>query len=272
MNITGGVFVVTGAGNGIGRKVALDLLGRGARVAAADLSESGLAETAALAAAGDRLTLHPVDITDRTAAAALADAVRTAHGHVDGVVHVAGIVQRFVPVADLTFEDIDRVLAVNLGGTVNITKVFLPDLLARPRAALVNVSSMGGLVPFPGQTAYGASKAAVKLWTEGLQAELAETNVAVTVVFPGAIATDIIRNSGAGTATAAAADSPIKMTSPQDAARQIVDAIAKGTPRVRIGKDARLLDRLSRLMPTRSIRLIAKKMAAAAAAGRDATA
>lgn len=266
MDLAGKVLVVTGAGNGIGRQVAVELLRRGARVAGVDLSEAGLAETAAMVNAGDRLSLHAVNITDRDAVVALPDAVRKAHGVIDGLVHVAGIVQRFVPVAELTFDDIDRVLTVNLGGTVNMNKVFLSELLARPAAALVNVSSMGGLVPFPGQTAYGASKGAVKLWTEGLQAELADSNVAVTVVFPGAIATDIVRNSDAGTASAAAGDAPIRMTSPEDAARQIVDAIASGAPRVRIGRDARLLDRLVRLMPTKAIRLIAKKMASAAAA------
>lgn len=267
MHLAGAVLVVTGAGNGIGREVALESLRRGARVAAVDLSTAGLEQTAALAQAGERLSLHPADITDRQAVAALPEAVAAAHGQVDGMVHVAGIVQRFVPVSELTFADVDKVLDVNLGGTVNTTMAFLPALMARPRAALVNVSSMGGLVPFPGQTAYGASKAAVKLWTEGLQAELAGTGVAVTVVFPGAIATDIVKNSGAGIATAAASsvDSPVSMTHPHVAARQIVDAVATGAPRVRIGKDARLLDRLSRLMPTRAIRLIAKKMAAAAA-------
>lgn len=267
MDLAGKVLVVTGAGNGIGRQVAIELLRRGARVAGVDLSEAGLAETAATANAGERFSLHAVDITDRDAVVALPDAVRAAHDVIDGLVHVAGIVQRFVPVAELTFADIDRVLTVNLGGTVNMNKVFLDELLARPVAALVNVSSMGGLVPFPGQTAYGASKGAVKLWTEGLQAELAGTGVAVTVVFPGAIATDIVLNSGAGSVSAASAgDAPVRMTPPDAAARQIVDAIAAGAPRVRIGKDARLLDRLVRLMPTKAIRLIAKKMASAAAA------
>lgn len=265
MNITGKVFVVTGGGNGIGQQVVLELLRRGARVAAVDMSAAALERTAAQAGAGQRLSLHAADLTDREVVAALPAAVKAAHGQVDGVVNVAGIIQRFVPVADLTFADIDKVIDVNLKGTVNVNKVFLDDLLARPQAALVNISSMGGLIPFPGQTAYSASKGAVKLWTEGLQAELAGSPVAVTVVFPGAIATEIAQNSGVSVG-AASGDSPLPMTPPAEAARQIVDAIAKGTPRVRIGKDARLLDRLSRLMPTKSIRFIAKKMASAAGA------
>lgn len=266
------VFVITGGGNGIGREVVLELLRRGARVAAVDMSEAGLAQTAELAApAGDgsRLSTHTANLADRAAVEALPAAVQAAHGQIDGLVHVAGIIQRFVPVAELTFEDIDKVISVNLWGTLNVNKVFLAGLLTRPAAALVNISSMGGLVPFPGQTAYSASKGAVKLWTEGLQAELANTPVAVTVVFPGAIATDIAQHSGVSIATAAAADSPVSMTAPGEAARQIVEAIAQGKPRVRIGKDARLLDRLVRLMPTRAILIIAKKMASAAGAARS---
>lgn len=265
MNITDKVFVVTGGGNGIGREVVLELLRRGAQVAAVDVSQAGLAETAAIAGAGARISLHVADLTDQDAVAALPSAVTDAHGQVDGVVNVAGIIQRFVPIAELTFGEIDRVLNVNLWGTININKAFLGELMTRPAAALVNVSSMGGLVPFPGQTAYSASKAAVKLWTEGLQAELIGSPVAVTVVFPGAIATDIARHSGAGTVSVSAADSPIKMTPPAEAARRIVNAIEKGKPRLRIGRDAILLDRLGRLMPTKSIRLIANKMASAAA-------
>lgn len=264
MKINGNVYVVTGAGNGIGRDVALELLSQGARVAGVDLSAAALADTAALAGAGERFTVHDVDLTDRAAVDALPAAVAARHGRVDGLIHVAGVIQRFVPIADLAVTDIETVFDVNLWGTVNVNKAFLDPLLARPEAALVNVSSMGGLIPFPGQTAYSASKGAVKLWTEGLQAELAQSNVTVTVVFPGAIATDIARNSGASETTASAADSPIKMTSSIDAARQIVEAVAKGKPRVRIGTDAKLLDRLSRVMPTKAIQLIAKKMASAA--------
>src|SRR5699024_3513786 len=185
------------------------------------------------------------------------------HGQIDGVINVAGIIQRFVPVSELTMGDIEKVIDVNLWGTIYINTAFLDALVTRPEAALVNVSSMGGFIPFPGQTAYSASKAAVKLWTEGLQAELVDTSVAVTVVFPGAIATDIARLSGVSQARAGGAEAPIKMTAADEAGPQIVEAVAKGRPRVRIGRDAKLLDRLSRLMPTKAIQLIAKQMAGA---------
>jgi short-subunit dehydrogenase len=268
MRIDGKVFLVTGGGNGIGREVVLGLLARGAQVAAVDLREDGLAETARLAGAsvGDRLSLHPADVTDRERiASVVADAI-AAHGAIDGLVNVAGIIQPFVKIVDLSFEDIERVMGVNFWGVVTTTKSVLPELLTRPEACIVNVSSMGGFTPIPGQSAYGASKAAVKLFTEGLYAELRGTAVAVTVVFPGAIRTGISENSGvtvgASGATAADADtSGFPMTEPTEAARQIIEAITKGSYRVTIGKDATMLDRLSRLAPQRATDLIAKKMA-----------
>ncbi|WP_432989691.1 SDR family NAD(P)-dependent oxidoreductase [Dactylosporangium sp. CA-233914] len=261
MEIRDNVFVVTGAGNGIGRQVALALLARGGRVAAVDLSEAGLKATADLARAGDRLATVPVDITDRAAVLDLPAAIVAAHGQVDGLVNVAGIVHAFKPIAALSFEDIERVLAVNFWGTVNTTKAFLPLLAARPASSLVNVASMGALVPFPGQGAYGASKAAVKLFTEGLIAEHQSGPLKVTVVFPGGIATNILGNSGIDARSAVGqAGAAVKLTPPEQAARQIVDAVVSGAPRVTIGKDARMLDRISRLMPARAIPLIAKKM------------
>jgi len=264
MQIQDRVFVVTGGGNGIGREVVLQLLARGARVAAVDLSESGLAETAGLAAAGDRLSLHAASITDRAAVDALPAAVQAAHGQVDGVLNVAGIIQHFVPVSELGHDEIARVMDVNFWGVVNVTKAFLPLLLARPEAALVNVSSMGALVPVPGQSAYGASKAAVKLFTEGLYAELHDGPVAVTIVFPGGVATNITGNSGVEMAIdpEAARRASSRLTSAPDAGRQLVEAVERGTVRLRIGSDARMLDRLSRLMPVRAILTVARQMKA----------
>jgi len=257
------VFVVTGGGNGIGREVVRRLAARGAHVAAVDVSESGLAETARLAdAPAGRLTTHIVDITDRAAVEKLPGEVSAAHGQVDGVVNIAGIVHRFARVHELTLEEIERVLGVNFWGVATMCKAFLPLLLERPEASLVNVSSMGALVPVPGQSAYGASKAAVKLLTEGLYAELRGTSVAVTVVFPGGVGTDILANSGVSITSRRAESSGTKskLTSVTDAADQIIGAIEKGSYRVRIGGDARLLDRLSRLMPQRATGLIADRM------------
>lgn len=263
MEIQGRVFVVTGGGNGIGREVVLALLNQGGRVAAVDLRENALAETARLAGATDRLTLHTVDVSDEAAVSALVGDVVAAHGQVDGLINVAGIIQKFVKVADLTHAEIEKVMSVNFWGVVHMTTAFLPQLQARPAASLVNVSSMGALAPVPGQAAYGASKAAVKLFTEALYAELRGTSVAVTVVFPGGVATGIAENSGSAIPGAGADTSAMEssLTKPTVAAAKIVDAVRTGPYRVCIGSDARMLDRMSRLAPRRATELVAKKMA-----------
>jgi len=264
MRIQDKVFVVTGGGNGIAREVVLELLRRGARVAALDLNEAALAETARLANAGERLSTHALSVTDRAAVEALPDAVRAQHGAVDGVLNIAGIIHRFAPISELSVEEIARVIDINYWGTVYVVKAFLPELLTRPEAAILNFSSMGGLVPVPGQGAYGSSKAAVKLFTETLFAELQDTKVAVTVVFPGGVSTNITGNSGIAIPEqrdpSAKPQKAYRLTTPQDAARLTVDALEKGTPRLLIGGDAKSLDRLGRFMPTRAIRIVADKM------------
>lgn len=262
MQISGKTFVVTGAGNGIGREVTRQLLAAGAAVAGVDLNTDGLDATAALAAAGVRFSAHVVNITDRAAVEALPAAVEAAHGPADAVINIAGVIQKFVKVADLPFSEIEKVMNVNFWGTMNMVTAFLPVLQSRPEAALVNIASMGAYAPVPGQAAYGASKAAVKVLTEALYAELLDTSVAVTVVFPGAIGTDIAANSGVSL-TGGSQDAPAyKTTSPADAAAVIIDAVAKGKYRATIGRDAAAMDKLSRLSPKRATTLIAKQMGA----------
>ena len=263
MKAAGKIIVVTGAGSGMGRQVVLELLRRGARVAAADVNEKTLAETASLAHAGETsLATFAVNVTDRTAVDALPQKVVERFGAVDGVINCAGIIQPFVRLNDLDYDAIDRVFNVNWRGTLHMTKAFLPLLLKRPEGHIVNVSSMGGFLPVPGQTVYGASKAAVKLLTEGLHSELATTNVRVTVVFPGAVATNIAQNSGIDiSAMAAANSSRAARTYPADkAARDIVDGMEANAFRVLVGSDARLMDRLYRLSPKRATAFIANQM------------
>jgi short-subunit dehydrogenase len=257
------VFVVTGGGNGIGREVVLNLLGKGAKVAAVDLSADGLAGTVDLAGQhGVNLSTHVASVADADAVAGLPQAVIAAHGQVDGLINVAGIIQKFVPFIELTTADIEKVFAVNFWGVVNTLQAFMPHLLKRPSAAIVNVSSMGGFIPVPGQTIYGASKAAVKLLTEGLHAELRDTAVKVTVIFPGAIATNITTNSGVAMPGGDPDDAPkFKMTTATDAGEVIVAAMEKGAYRATIGSDAKMLDRLTRLAPERAMAMIAEQMA-----------
>jgi len=264
MKLEGKVIVVTGGGNGMGRELVLQSLARGARVAAVDLNEESLDETKGLAGEmSQNLESFVVNITDRPAVEALPDQVIARFGAVDALINNAGIIQPFVKIADLDYSVIERVLNVNLYGTINMTKALLPFLLDRPEAHLVNISSMGGFIPFPGQILYGASKAAVKLFTEGLGSEMVGTSVRVTVVFPGAVQTNITANSGvSGAPTAEAPDEKGNgmALSAATAASIILRGIERNRKRVLVGKDAKVMDFLCRLMPVTTARLTEKMM------------
>lgn len=261
------VFVVTGGANGLGRELVLRLLDMGAGVAAVDINRAALDELAEQAAqAKAKLSTHVVDITDLKAVQALPETILSAHGTVDGLINNAGIIQPFVKINELEYASIDRVLKVNFYGTLYMTKSFLPHLLQRPEAHIVNISSMGALVPVPGQTMYGASKAAVKLFTEGLRSELLNTNVRVTIVFPGAMATDIAKHSNVAQSSPQIQDSQeqrsrkIKVLPPKEAARIIIEGIEQDRYRILVGSDARMMDWLSRLNPRWAAELIYKQM------------
>lgn len=263
MRVQDKVFLVTGAGGGIGGELALGLLDRGAKVAAVDLKDEAL--QALRQKAGDaaaKISTHAINITDRAAVSELPHDVIKQQGHIDGIINCAGIVQPFVKVNDLDFDAIERVMNVNFYGTLNMTKAFLPYLLDRPQAHVVNVSSMGGFLPVPGQSVYGASKAAVKLLTEGLYAELLDTNVRVSVVFPGATNTNITGNSGveAPPMPAGTKQPDIPMLSAEQAARIILDGVESDKYQIFTGKDSKLMNRLYRLNPKFATRLIAKQM------------
>jgi short-subunit dehydrogenase len=255
--------VVTGGGNGIGRQLVLELARLGAQVAAVDIDQKGLKETVQLAVVpGCKLSTHVVDITNRKAVEGLLEQVIKIHGAVDGIINNAGIIQPFERLNELTYAQIDKVLGVNFNGMLYMTKTFLPYLLKRPQGHIVNVSSMGGFLPVPGQTLYGASKAAVKLLTEGLYSELLGTSVRVSIVFPGAIGTNIAVNSGVASAEKAASMSTGKMrvTDPKIAARQIVKGIEKDQYRILVGSDAKMMDFLTRLAPKGAAKFIYNQM------------
>lgn len=257
------VIVVTGAGSGMGRALVLALVKKGAHVAAVDLNETTLKETVALAGQhGNKISSHVVNVSDRQAVEALLGEVIAAHGAVDGIINNAGIIQPFVRLNDLQYDAIERVLNVNLYGVIYMTKAFLPHLLTRPAAHIVNVSSMGGFFPVPGQTVYGASKAAVKLMTEGLYAELLETNVRVTAVFPGAIATNITQNSGVAIdrPTTDNAEQSFPMTSAEDAAAIIIDGMERDQFQVYVGRDAKMMNLFYRLSPRRATQFMYSRM------------
>ena len=262
MKVNGKVVVVTGAGSGMGREITLELARRGATVAAVDFRQESLDETVALAAKlGGKVSPHTLDVSDLAKVAALPAAVEKAVGPVDALINNAGIIQPFVHVDDLDWKSIEHVMAVNFFGPVALVKAFLPGLKKRPEAHILNVSSMGAYAPVPGQTVYGASKAAIKLFTEGLRSELLDTKVGVTIVFPGSIATNIAANSGMANMSVDSAEAAKFKTTPAPfAAKAMVDAIESNNPRITIGSDATMMDRLSRLNPVMAANIIYKQM------------
>lgn len=261
MKLEDKVVVITGAGNGMGREMTLEFVRRGAKVFGVDMNEDALKETAKLVGDDKKFAYQVLNITDRAAVAKLPATVKEKLGETDILVNNAGIIQPFVKVNVLEFEAIDRVMNVNFNGPVNMVKAFLPGLLKRKQASIANVSSMGGYGPVPGQTVYGASKAAVKLFTEGLRSELLGTSVNVTLIYPGAIGTNIAGNSGIKMDMPEGADAAkFKMTPAPVAGRMMVDAIEKEAPRAFIGSDAAMMDKMVRLMPVKAAELIAKQM------------
>jgi short-subunit dehydrogenase len=181
---------------------------------------------------------------------------------IDGVINNARIIQPFCRLNDLEYSTIERVLNVNLYGTLFVTKAFLPHLLDRPEAHIANVSSMGGFVPVPGQTMYCAAKAAVKLMSEGLASELRDTQVRVTVVFPGSVATNIRAGSGVSSPNAPAGSGAMRAMPPSKAARIIVNGIERNAYHVFVGTDAAWMDKICRINPAYAARAIANKMRA----------
>jgi short-subunit dehydrogenase len=262
MRIAGKVFLLTGAGSGMGREMAHQLIAKGAKVAALDIHLPQLLETKQICSADESNFLPlALDISDRSAVLSLPDQVIKHFGRVDGIINNAGIIQPFVRVNELSFEAIDHVMNVNFYGSVAVVKAFLPHLLARPEAHIVNISSMGGFLPVPGQSIYGASKAAIKLFSEGLYAELKETAVRVTVVFPGAIATNITGNSGVEVPSSSGSSGMVALPA-TDAARIILAGMENNQFHVFVGSDSKFMDILCRIAPEFATNFIRKKMKA----------
>jgi NAD(P)-dependent dehydrogenase (short-subunit alcohol dehydrogenase family) len=265
MKVNDKVIVVTGAGSGIGRELALQLIKKGARVAGVDVNAASLAQTRELVGVSqDRFFGFEASVADSDAVSELPTKVAARFGAVDGLINNAGIVQPFVRLNDLDYATIDRVIRVNLYGVIFVTKAFLPYLMQRPEAHIVNLSSMGGFVPVPGQTIYCAAKAAVKLMSEGLASELLSTTVKVSVACPGAVATNILQNSGvAGPVMESSNGSAsIKPLTAAEAAARIIRGMEANRYHIFVGKDATIMDKLYRLAPQFAGRTIAKKMAA----------
>ncbi|MBL1421533.1 MAG: SDR family NAD(P)-dependent oxidoreductase [Alphaproteobacteria bacterium] len=260
MNLNGKIFVVTGAGSGIGRELTLQLIAKGATVAAADYNEQTLAETKAiilkLAQQNDqKISCHIVDISKQEQVKEMAQDIIKQHGNLDGLINNAGIIQPFCPVEDLSISQMEHVFNVNWWGAIYMIHAFLPTLKTSSQACIINISSMGGYMPFPGQVIYGASKAAIKLMTEGLAVELADTNVNISVVYPGAVQTNISDSINDGEKLAQAAEQDVGLTA-ERAAQDIIKGIEKQKTRILIGTDSKIIDKLYRLMPVTTARLM----------------
>lgn len=258
------VIAVTGAGSGIGRALACHLADLGAVLALADKDAAGLAETRALL--GNRPASSTVlDVTDTGALTAWIDGAAAEFGRLDGIINNAGL-SVVAPFADCPREDFDRVMAVNFGGVVEGCRAAIPHLRKQDRAWLVNISSVFGMMGYPTQSAYNASKYAVRGLTEALHLELAVTdpNICVIRVHPGGVKTNVARNSkrisgmpGQRTDLDFAAEfEKAAKTTPEQAAAIIVAGMEKRSPRVLIGKDARFIDWMTRLFPETYFRRI----------------
>ncbi len=263
------VVAITGAGSGIGRALALRCAGLGASVALSDVDQAALDEAAdRCRAAGGRVHAARVDVGQRDAIYAWAEAVKDALGPTAVIVNNAGV-SLSQTIAEMSDADFAWLMDINFWGVVHGTRAFLPQLRSGAEGHVVNISSVFGIIAVPTQSAYNASKFAVRGFTEALRQELAGSSVHVTCVHPGGIDTNIVANgrhyqdpTGRATDVAEASRAFKKdaRTSPDEAARQIVGAVLKERPRLLIGADAVLIDKMQRLMPATYDRLVATAM------------
>lgn len=260
MNLEGRTAVITGAAGGIGRGIARALARRGCHLALADIDGDALMRTASEISGNEapdriRVSQHRLDVADRAAVAALPAQVVAVHGGVDLLVNNAGVAAggTFLDIAE---DDFDWLMGINFQGVVRMTRAFLPLMLASDDARLVNLSSVFGLVAPPGQTAYCASKFAVRGFSASLRHELAGGPVGVTVVHPGGVATSITDNSRLPRALSAEeaakqreAFNAFLTMPPETAGEIIVRGVERRKARVVVGRDAQYMALLERLRP-----------------------
>ena len=267
LKLEGRTAVVTGAAGGIGRGIALALGRRGCDLALADIDDGGLQRTAAeLGASGVRVSRHHLDVADAAAVAAFPQQVTAEHAGVDILVNNAGVALagNFEQVAEADFE---WLFAINFYGVVRMTRAFLPLLHQSDDARIVNISSVYGLIAPPGNTAYVASKFAVRGFSESLRHELEGSAIGVTVVHPGGVATSIARNAklpaGVDPAEAEvrrkAFEAYLRMK-PEDAGEIIVRGIERRQVRVLVGADAKRVALIERFMPVSYWNLIGRSL------------
>ncbi len=261
------VAVVTGAASGIGRALAFGLAGKGSSLAIADLNEAGLDETAEqLQKSGVKVSAHVVDVSDPERVAAFAQEVTQYHGRANLLVNNAGMAL-LGSFDELSITDMEWLMSVNFWGVVYGVKHFLPILQQQPMAHIVNISSVFGLIGFPGQSAYCASKFAVRGFTESLRLELNGSNIRVSSVHPGGIKTNIAKNARLGSKTDRSKRAPaiddfekLSPTVPEAAAERIIRGILQNEARILIGNDAKFMDLLQRVFPQNYYKYIGRMM------------
>jgi NAD(P)-dependent dehydrogenase (short-subunit alcohol dehydrogenase family) len=260
LKLKGRTAVVTGAAGGIGRAIAVSLARRSCHLALADIDDAALAYTAAEirgkhAKDNIRISRHHLDVSDRAAVSALPTKVTAEHDGVDVVVNNAGVALggTFLEVAE---SDFDWLFGINFWSVVQMTRAFLPLLQKSEEARLVNISSLFGLIAPPGQTAYCASKFAVRGFSEALRHELAGTRIGITVVHPGGVATSIAKNarfpsslSEKELARRRKFFNSVLTMPPEIAGEIIVRGVENRKPRILVGRDAKYAALVERLMP-----------------------
>lgn len=259
--VNGKIAVITGAGSGIGRALALQLNREGCRLYMADINGDTLAETRALLPRRDvSVDSQVLDVADREAVHAWAQRIDTAHGYVDILVNNAGVALMST-VEKTSYDNLEWLMGINFWGVVHGTRAFLPLLRRAEQGHLVNLSSVFGLIAVPTQSAYNASKFAVRGFTEALRQEVADTNLHVCCVHPGGIRTNIARSARGGSPAVSAEQRSAEFerlagTTAETAAQKIILAIERRRPRLLIGRDASLVSLVSRLFPVHYPRIL----------------
>lgn len=259
-NFRGKTAVITGAGSGMGRYLAVLLARAGANVAICDINEETLNGTAAMVRQYNvALSSHVVDMGDMERIEALPDEVVAQHGSVDLVFNNAGVTMGS-SFAAMSEEDWDWVMNINLNGVVKASRVFLPLLKDRPEAAIINTSSIFGMIAVAGQSVYHATKFGVRGFTESLAKEFKDTPVQVHCVHPGHIGTNIVANSRFNEEDDSKflrQDNVDEMADmfrsggmhPSRAAQIILDGVTRNKRRIFVGLDAKLMDLAQRITP-----------------------
>ena len=255
LDLTGRTTVITGAANGMGADIARLLAARGAHLALIDHDAAALT-TVAAELHGTRVTTHVVDLRDDDAVFAAADEIMAEHPQITALITCAGS-SMLGTLDQLTMEEMRWLTDVNLWGTVSVTKALLPALRAAPAAHITHLASVYALAAPAGRIPYAVSKFAVRAFSEALRHELEGTTVSVGAVYPAGVRTGIILHGRYAAAIdpavasrAAAAQAAMYHTEPADAAARIVRATERRAARTMVGREARLIDVLTRIAPS----------------------